>query len=755
MTASQKLTCQGSLNIATLVDILDSKALHQPDKKAFTFLLDGETEEVSLTYRELDLQARAIAARLQDLGASGERALLLYPPGLEFISAFFGCLYAGVIAVPAYPPRPNRSLSRLQAILADAQAKVALTTTSLLSNIEQRFTQAPDLKVLHWLATDNVTNDLAKEWREPAISSNTLAFLQYTSGSTGTPKGVMVSHGNLLHNSAYIAHSFELTSKSVSVTWLPSFHDMGLIDGIIQPLYTGFLGVLMAPVSFLQRPIRWLQAISRYKATHCGGPNFAYDLCVRQITSEQRETLDLSSWCTAYNGAEPIRKETLERFAAAFKTCGFRASFLYPCYGMAEATLMVSGGLVTDEPVFCTVQADALEQNRVVEATEDAQSVRHLVGSGRARLDTKIIIANSELLTQCAPDEVGEIWVSGNSVAQGYWNRPEQTQTTFRAYLADSGEGPFLRTGDLGFLQDGELFVTGRLKDLIIIRGRNHYPQDIELTVEQSHPVLQASCGAAFTVEVKGQDRLVVACEVERTSRRNLDVDEVVGAIRKAVSEQHDLEVYGVLLLKTGSIPKTSSGKIQRHACKLGFLEESLSVVGSSILGHTDDLTEDNTITQETSPPTTQTQRQLLLELDLRNQLAGVLEISPSQLNPQQPLNTLGLDSLKAVQIKNHIEANFGFVLPMEAFLEDINITQLATQILSWATSLSPTPSSKEHSNADVNPAGREDNQPRRRVIISNEIDQENPEQLLTQLDQLSEQEVDLLLSKLLINNSK
>ena len=330
----------------------------------------------------------------------------------------------------------------------------------------------------------------------------------------------------------------------------------------------------------------------------------------------------------------------------------------------------------------------------MVSASGQNEEVRTLVGCGQTLLEQQIVIAHPDTLTRCQPPFVGEIWVSGNNVAQGYWNRPEETQTTFRAYLADRGEGPFLRTGDLGFLQEGELFVTGRLKDLIIIRGRNHYPQDIELTVEQSHPVLQQGCTAAFSVEVNGQERLVVACEVERTSRRNLDVDEVVGAIGKAVSEQHDLEVYGVLLLKTGTIPKTSSGKIQRHACKAGFLAESLSVVGSSILSHTDDLIEANTITQETLPPTAQTQCQLLLELDLRNQLARLLGISPSQLNPQQPLNTLGVDSLKAVEIKNQIEVNFGLVLPIETFLDDINITQLATQILSGATSSSPTPSS-------------------------------------------------------------
>jgi acyl-CoA synthetase (AMP-forming)/AMP-acid ligase II len=666
MVASQNSRCVSFFNVdsvGTLVDILQSKALYQPDKKAFTFLLDGETEENSITYRELDLQARAIAKGLQNFGASGDRALLIYPPGLEFIAAFFGCLYAGVVAVPAYPPRRNQSLSRLQSIVADAGATIALTTKTVLSNVERQFTQSPTLQALHWLATDNTADsDLAQAWLQPAISSDTLAFLQYTSGSTGTPKGVMVSHGNLLHNEQMMQQAVQHTEKTIVVGWLPLFHDMGLIGNVLQPLYLGIPCILISPVAFLQRPLRWLQAISRYKATTSGGPNFAYELCVSKITNEQRETLDLSSWDVAFNGAEPVRAETLERFATAFEPSGFRREAFYPCYGMAETTLLVSGGLKAALPVLKTVQGDALEQNQVVSASEENDGVRTLVGCGQTLLEQQIVIAHPDTLSRCQPLEVGEIWVWGNSVAQGYWNRPEETPTRFRAYLADTGEGPFLRTGDLGFLQDGELFVTGRLKDLIIIRGRNHYPQDIEQTVEQSNPVLQQGCTAAFSVELNGQERLMVACEVERTSRRNLDVDEVVATIRKAVSQQHDLEVYGVLLLKTGTIPKTSSGKIQRHACKAGFLAESLSVVGSSILSHTDDLIEANTITQETLPPTPQTQRQLL-ELDLRNQLARLLGISPSQLNPQQPLNTLGVDSLKAVEIKNQIEANFGLVL--------------------------------------------------------------------------------------------
>ena len=697
MVTIQNLACDSSFNIdqvGTLVDILHSKALYQPDKKAFTFLRDGETEEINLTYLELDLQARAIATSLQNLGAKGERALLIYPPGLEFIAAFFGCLYAGVVAVPAYPPRRNQSLSRLQSIVADAGATIALTTKTTLSNVERQFTQSPTLQALHWLATDNISSDLAQAWHKPAISSDTLAFLQYTSGSTGTPKGVMVSHGNLLYNEQMLQRAFEHTEKTIYVSWLPLFHDMGLIGNMLQSLYLGRPCILMSPVAFLQRPVRWLQAISRYKATTSGAPNFAYELCVSKITNEQRETLDLSSWDIAFNGAEPVRAETLERFATAFEPYGFRREAFYPCYGMAETTLIVSGGLKAALPVIKTVQGNTLEQNHVASASQENNAARTLVSCGQTLLEQQIVIAHLDTLTRCQPNEVGEIWVSGNNVAQGYWNRPEETETTFRAYLADMGEGPFLRTGDLGFLQDGELFVTGRLKDLIIIRGRNHYPQDIELTVEQSHPVVQQGCTAAFSVELHGQERVVVACEVERTSRRNLDVDEVVGAIRKAVSEQHDLEVYGVLLLKTGTIPKTSSGKIQRHACKAGFLAESLSVLSSSILSQNDELIEGNTITQETLPPTTKTQRQLLLELDLRNKLAPLLGISPSQLNPKQPLNTLGVDSLKAVEIKNQIEANFGLVLPIETFLDDLNITQLATQILSGSTSPTPTPSS-------------------------------------------------------------
>jgi natural product biosynthesis luciferase-like monooxygenase protein len=659
------------LNVATLVDLLRCRANQEPHKTAYVFLADGETEAGSLTYQELDRRSQAIASQLQSLDTAGSGALLLYPPGLEFITAFFGCLYAGVVPVPAYPPAPNHSLLRLQAILADAQATIALTTTAILSNLKRSVREFP-LEVLHCLATDRMQSNGAAEWQPPEIDSNTLAFLQYTSGSTGTPKGVMVSHGNLLHNQRLIQQGFQHNKQTIFVGWLPLYHDMGLVGNVLQPLYLGIPCILMAPAAFLQRPLRWLQAISRYKATTSGGPNFAYDLCVRKITPEQRSHLDLSSWEVAFNGAEPVRAETIERFAETFAACGFRREAFYPCYGMAETTLLVSGGLKSAPPVLQNFQAQALQNQAVLVDGTEAQT---LVGCGQV-LQQQIAIANPETLTRCRAEQIGEIWVSGASVAQGYWQRPAETQSTFQAYLADTGEGPFLRTGDLGFLLNGELFVTGRLKDLIIIRGCNYYPQDIELTVEKSHPALRRGAGAAFSVTVDGEEKLVIAQEVERTYLRKLDIDGVVGAIRQAVWKQHQLQVYGVLLLKTAGIPKTSSGKIQRSACRQGFLEESLPVVGARIL----ELQLGQSLT--TSP-------QLTLELDLVHGIAKLLQISKEQLNPQQPLNTLGLDSLKAIEIKNYLEENFNLVLPMETFLKDVTIAQLAQQILTKDTSSS------------------------------------------------------------------
>jgi acyl-CoA synthetase (AMP-forming)/AMP-acid ligase II len=572
---TKHLTFSSTNNDVTFIDVLRERALHQPEEIAYTFLLDGDTESDCLTYQSLERQARVIAATLQSYQAIGERALLLYPPGLEFIAAFFGCLYAGVVAVPAYPPRRNQKRTRLEPIIADAEATLVLTTASLLPTIREVL----PLINRHCIATDDLSNDIASAWKEPIINSQSLAFLQYTSGSTGIPKGVMVSHGNLVHNSTLIYQLFGHSPQSRGVIWLPLYHDMGLVGGVLQPLYGGFPVTLMSPISFLKKPLRWLQAISRYQATTSGGPDFAYDLACRRISPEQRSSLDLSSWEVAFSGAEPIRAQTLEQFATYFSHCGFRREVSYPCYGMAETTLIVSGGLKTEPPIIRHLKAVELEKNRVVSASKEEENTRSIVGCGRSWLNQKIVIVDPESLTLCKPNQVGEIWVSGASVALGYWQHQEQTKLTFNSYLADTGEGPFLRTGDLGFCQDGELFITGRIKDLMIIQSRNHYPQDIEMTVEQSHPALRPSSGAAFSIVFAEQEKLVVTHEIERSYLRNLNLNEVIGAIRRAVAEEHDLQVYTVLLLKIGGIPKTSSGKVQRRACRERFLAGSLDVV--------------------------------------------------------------------------------------------------------------------------------------------------------------------------------
>jgi acyl-CoA synthetase (AMP-forming)/AMP-acid ligase II len=563
----------------SLVELLCARAEQHPDRRAFTFLVDGETGTDGLSYGEIDRQARAIAVSLMREGSAGERVLLLYPPGLAFVPAFYGTLYAGAIAVTAPMPvshRLSRTLPRLEAVARDAQPKVALTTSEAMREFERIFPLSPELRSIRWLATDTISTDSSTDWREPEIDLQSPAFLQYTSGSTSSPKGVIVSHANLLHNSECIRLSWQYTPESVSVMWVPHIHDHGLLDGIIQPVYTGFHCILMPNVSFIQQPVRWLQAISRYRATHSGGPNFAYDLCVRKVQQAQLAMLNLSSWGTALNAAEPIRKETLVRFAETFEPCGFRRSAFFPAYGLAESTLVVSG---KHDPAFIAVEEDALAHNRVVETSDDQQSAYPLVGCGEAMPGTRIVVVHQEKRTLCADDEIGEIWVSSPSVGRGYWNNAEESSKTFQAFLADSGDGPFLRTGDLGFLKDGELFVTGRLKDLIIIRGYNHYPQDIEYTVEKSHPALRAGCSAAFSIEADGEERVVVVVEVARKLDAEVDVKSVCKAVRKAVAEDHDLSVYAIKLLKPGTIPKTSSGKIQRTACRSGFLTQSLQTV--------------------------------------------------------------------------------------------------------------------------------------------------------------------------------
>lgn len=587
-------------DFSTLVELLVKRAEAAPNQLAYRFLAHEDDKAPELLYcAELELKARTIGTLLQKAGLQGQRAILLFPPGLDFVTAFFGCLYAGVVAVPVYPPNParlERTLPRLLSIIDDSQPAVALTTSEILPMIEYLFAQEDKYKGIQWFATDKLDTKQAAQWEEPEIDSKTVAFLQYTSGSTGTPRGVVLTHANLLHNLSLIYNYFDHSSQSEGVIWLPSYHDMGLIGGILQPIYASFPVSLMSPMTFLKKPYRWLKAISDYKATTSGGPNFAYDLCVRRVTAEQRATLDLSSWKVAFNGAEPVRPETIERFSRIFAETGFRKEAFYPCYGLAEGTLIVSGIACEALPRYFPVQKTRLEQNIIARTEPEDQDTATLVGCGRAILEQRIVIAHPETFEPCAADQVGEIWVAGPSIASGYWNREAETAQTFQARLAN-GEGPFLRTGDLGFIHEGELFVTGRLKDLIIIRGRNCYPHDIEWTVEHSHKGIRPGCSAAFSVDIEGEERLVVVTEYEpgkeelavspvkievAEEAKSEDSTKAIKNVRQAISEQHQLSAYAIVLIKSGSIPKTSSGKIQRQVCKANFLAGDFDVIASN-----------------------------------------------------------------------------------------------------------------------------------------------------------------------------
>jgi acyl-CoA synthetase (AMP-forming)/AMP-acid ligase II/aryl carrier-like protein len=649
------MAAEWSAPVATLVEVLRERAREQPQSRAFTFLEDGEVETRHVDYAELDRQARALGAVLQRQGAAGERALLLYPFGLEYVAAFFGALYAGVVAVPVYPPDPlrlQRTLPRLQAIARDAQATVVLTTQLIHDMVDALASQAPELAALRWVATDALPAGAEEDWRPPEVNAGSLAFIQYTSGSTATPRGVLLTHANLLHNQALTQLAFRSSPSSVGVSWLPLYHDMGLIGGVLHPVSVGFPCVLLPPESFLQQPVRWLRAISRYRATHSGAPNFAFDLCVRKVAPEQREGLDLSCWRYAFNAAEPVRAETLERFAQHFAPCGLQRQALRPLYGLAEATLLVTGGQQGSPLKSLTVDGAALAAHRLREVSEGTPGARRLVGLGRSWLDQRLTIVDPATRLRLAPGQVGEIWLSGASVAQGYWNRPEETEHTFRATREGVGDGPWLRTGDLGFLHDGELFVTGRLKDLIIVRGRNHYPQDLERTVEESHPTLRPGCGAAFAVDTGQEEQLVIVQELHRLHEAT-PLEEVAAAARSAVASAHGIPLDTLVLIRHGTLPKTSSGKVQRSACRGAFLAGTLEVLH---------LSRPTVRAPAPSAPATVT-------AFLREQLAQLTGLEPGALDPGRTLGELGLDSLRQLELKQLLESHSGITLRPELVL--------------------------------------------------------------------------------------
>ncbi len=662
-------------------------SLALPDHVAFRFLNDGEDDVTELTYSELDRRAKAIGAELVAQGLKGRPALLLFPPGLEFVEAFFGCHYAGVIPVPAYPPRRNRNMGRINAISENCQAAVALSVREVISRNEGMLDDAPSLQQIPWIAVEEIPQELASDWVKPKIQMDDLGLIQYTSGSTGTPKGVMLTHRNLTANCKMITALFGQTREDSSgVSWLPLYHDMGLIGGVLEPLYLGGSMTLMSPVAFLTRPLRWLKAVSKYKCTISGAPNFAYELCAQKIPDEELDSLDLTSWKVAFNGAEPIRAETLRRFTEKFKRCGFEHETHYPCYGMAETTLIVTGCHDKRSPLVRYFDRKALDDQKVIPVEEEHAMARALVSSGTCLKGTTLKIVCPDTFRELSSNQIGEIWVQTPGVGKGYWKKESETQDIFHANLSDDEtKQDYLRTGDLGFLDGEELFVTGRLKDLIIIRGVNKYPQDIEATVENSSPRLRRAGAAAFSVDHDNSERLVVVCEVERG--QNKVWSDVLQSVRSDVVAEHDLPPDAVILVRSGSVPKTSSGKVQRKLCRQQFLDEKLLVVARWCVWEEQAIeAEQGAVETDHGQPLSEEQQRV--SPIVGNAVKAIAKERAGQLDFNTNIVVdLGLDSLERLQIAYSLEETFGGRIPDDVLQEIETIGEITDAIIEYVGS--------------------------------------------------------------------
>lgn len=659
----------------TLVDVLLDRAKRQGTKTAFRFLSQAAGREQVLTFAELDRQTRRVAVELAQHGAPGEPVLLLYPPGLHYVTAFLACLYAGMVAVPLYPPRRNQRFYRVSKVLHDSRARIALTCTDSLPAIKAFLAADKAFHHIHVMATDKLPSQ-DSSWQRPQLGSADLAFLQYTSGTTDSPRGVMVSHGNIMANQQTMVAAGECTEHDVFVSWLPLYHDMGLIGTVLQTVYRGFTAVLLPSVSFVGDPLWWLEVISHYRGTISGGPNFGYDLCCERASDQRLARLDLSSWRLAFLGAEPVRAGTLRRFGEVFAVAGFHRKAFYPCYGMAEATLFISGGNVHEPPTIRTYLRQDLEQDRAT-PTEHELGIS-LVSCGTTHLTDSLTIVNPNTRRALEAGIVGEIWVQSSGITCGYWHRPEETERKFAAHLADSDEGPYLRTGDLGFIDDGELYITGRLKDLIILQGRNSYPQDLERCAQRSHPALSPDDGAAFTATAEGCERLILLLEVKRTWVRKIEqgLESICKAIRAAISDSYELQVHEIMLLKPGRILKTSSGKVQRFACKTSYEAGTMVAIATHSLP-TDSLefilpNLDRQALLAAADPHT------LLVPHLHALLAASLSLAVDTFDKDTPFTQLGISSMAAISLQHACEIEWGIKLDIEHFISGGSLSQLA-----------------------------------------------------------------------------
>ena len=659
---------------ASIMNIIEERASKTPDDHGISFLNGlGEVTE-SYTIGSLVEKSYQLSLHFQKLNPKGKRFLLLYNQGLDFVIAFLGVLFSKGIAVTAYPPRNKKHMPRINSIINDSDPVVLLTSNDLLNKIvEWQDYQIGNDKPI--IATNILNLESSGIWKPKSYSSEDIAFLQYTSGSTSDPKGVMISNANLLHNSLCLQEAFNLSRDSCSVSWLPSFHDMGLIDGVLQPLIHGYKGYLMSPIDFIRKPALWLQCIHEYGATHCGGPNFGYESCIDNVQESDIKGIDLSNWVSAYNGAESIRHHTLNNFAEKFAPFGFQMKSFYPCYGLAEATLIVSGSDLHREPKSLAVDKKALEQNKVVQNNIEDKNRLSLVSSGYAVLDTQIKIVEPDTHFESKDNCIGEVWCNGPSMAEGYWKNVEKNKEIFNAYIVPEGvkgngalnikDGPYMRTGDLGFLNGSDLYITGRHKELIILDGRNHYPQDIELTSQKSIKNLNKGIASSFSIENTEREGLVIIQEIHRELIKVLDFLELSKTIFSRVVAIHETKVEDILLVKPLTIPRTSSGKIQRLLCRDMYINKRIDYLFSY---------KDYLQNKEGSNQSSNNIKEPRLEkinysyseiLDwLLNKLSDISGINKNEIDPDESFDRYGVDSKNAIKLSGELETYLRQVVP-------------------------------------------------------------------------------------------
>ncbi|CAM2066524.1 Amino acid adenylation domain-containing protein [Sulfidibacter corallicola] len=689
----------------SLVHLCRHRAERESRDPAFLFLADGTEIRDTWSRDVLDRRARAIAARLQREDLADGTVLLLFPPGIAFMSAFLGCLYAGAVAVPAPPPDPvrlKRTLPRLRNILRDAGSKAILTQERFAGLLKDSGGELGGIEEVAILALEEIGDDLAPTWRAPHIDPDDLAYLQYSSGSTTAPKGIEITHGNIMHNAGLLQRACGYTRETVSCVWMPHFHDFGLVEGLIAPIVFGFPCYIMSPVSFIRRPMNWLSAISRYRVTHSHGPNFAFDLCLERFDPRKLTDVDLSCWKVACNAAEQVRVSTLTKFRETFAPFGFRADAFHPAYGMAETTLVITG-VAPGQPVQVRhLETAALSEGSARFVAEPGPGVTSLVGCGGVSesgyrvqiVDAKHRIPLSELV-------LGEIWVRGDSVARGYWRAERATEAAFRARLAD-GTGPFLRTGDLGFIAEDQLYICGRLKELVVIRGQNYVPQDIEQVVEDVDPAIRTNGVAAFAFEEEDEEHLGVVCEIDRKSRKSVDVQALIRHIKSALWDHLELEPGALLLVNAGAIPRTSSGKIKRVSVRKRFQADDWSTLhqwrarsgsaspAKATQSRQDGGSEDRSPSRDLAADT-ELARRILSWLKLR--LGDMLDVDPAQIKEDIPFSELGISSVKAVGLVAELEDWSGRAIPSTAVWRYPNAGSLAAFVAGQG-SLPPNQSS-------------------------------------------------------------